>query len=182
MNVAVSNHDDRKALIAIGAVSALAFAFLVWLVYFNEARGPTPESVSMLPAVNATLNGASAVFIVLGYRFVRRRELERHRNAMVAAFACSTLFLVSYVIYHAYKGHTVFAGEGLIRPIYFFILITHIVLSAVALPLILTTFFYSLSRRFQTHRKVARWTLPLWLYVSVTGVLVFAILKTFNPA
>jgi putative membrane protein len=101
--------------------------------------------------------------------------------AMVAAFASSSLFLVSYVVYHALHGDTPFRGTGWIRPVYFFILISHIVLSVVVLPMVFTTFFFSLTRQFRRHRRIARWTLPLWLYVSVTGVLVFALLKVFNP-
>ncbi len=174
--------DNRTALAAIGTVSLAAIGFLFWLIYFNEGVGSdTPDPVRFLPAVNASLNGLSASFLVAGFVAIRRGRIDRHRMAMVAAFVSSSLFLVSYVVYHALHGDTPFRGTGWIRPVYFFILISHIVLSVVVLPMVFTTFFFSLTRQFRRHRRIARWTLPLWLYVSVTGVLVFALLKVFNP-
>lgn len=173
--------DNRRPLLAIGLVSAAAVGFLFWLIYFNEA-GAAPEAVAKLPAVNATLNGLSAVFLTIGWVQIRRRHLQAHRNLMLAAFVTSSLFLVSYIVYHTYHGDSSFQGQGLVRPIYFLILISHIVLSVVVLPLIFTTFFFSLSGQFRRHRALARWTLPMWLYVSVTGVLVFAFLKIFGSA
>jgi len=171
---------DRGPLLGIAAVSAAAFAFLIWLIYFNEGGGD-PEAVARLPAVNASLNALSTVFLVSGFAMIRRRRIEAHRRFMIAAFASSTLFLVSYVIYHSLHGDTPFQGQGPIRPVYFTILISHIVLSAVALPLVLTSFYFSLTTQFDRHRRVSRWTFPLWLYVSVTGVAVFFMLKIFNP-
>lgn len=174
--------DNRKPLWAIGIVSLVAIAFLFWLIYFNEqTSSEQAEAVAFLPAVNAMLNGLSAAFLVAGFVMIRRKDWRRHRNFMVAAFASSSLFLISYIVYHAFHGDTPFLGQGFIRPVYFFILISHIVLSVVALPLVFTTFYYSLTEQIGRHRTVARWTLPLWLYVSVTGVMVFFLLKTFNP-
>ena len=172
--------ERRAPLVVIGAVSAAALAFLVWLIYFNQARLFEPAAVAFLPAVNATLNGASAVCLVLGLLAIRAGARERHRRWMLSAFGFSAAFLVSYLIYHAAHGDTKFTGTGVVRPIYFFIRVSHIGLSAVALPLILTTFWFSLSGRFATHRKVARITFPLWLYVSVTGVAIFVFLKLFG--
>ena len=172
--------ESRAPLVGIAALSAVAFAALIWLIYFNEG-GDAPEAVAHLPAVNASLNGLSTIFLVLGYTMVRRRHVEAHQKFMTAAFASSTLFLISYVIYHSLHGDTPFQGQGLVRPVYFFVLISHIVLSAFALPLVLTSFFYALTSRFERHQRVSRWTFPIWLYVSVTGVVVFAMLRMFNP-
>jgi uncharacterized membrane protein YozB (DUF420 family) len=131
---------------------------------------------SVLPAVNATLNAISTIFLAVGWVFIRRRDMPRHRACMLAAFATSALFLTSYLVYHANVGSVPFQGQGPIRVVYFAILITHIVLAAAILPLALMTLSRALSRRFDRHRRIARWTLPLWLYVSVTGVVIYVML------
>lgn len=136
-------------------------------------------SVADLPAVNAVLNATAAVFLVAGYVFVRRRRLPAHRTCMIAAFLVSTAFLVTYTVYHARAGSVPFTGGGWIRPVYFAILITHIILAAAVLPLALVTLTRALRGRFDRHRAVARWTLPIWLYVSITGVLVYLMLYGF---
>ena len=133
-------------------------------------------TVSDLPAVNATLNAIAAALLVYGYILIRRRELERHRRVMLAAFGVSALFLVSYLVYHANVGSRPFPGRGPIRAVYFTILITHIVLAAAILPLALITLSRALRQRFDRHVPIARWTLPIWLYVSVTGVIVYLML------
>ena len=137
-------------------------------------------SINDLPAVNATLNGISAVLLVIGYILIRRRRIHQHRRVMIAAFATSTLFLICYVIYHANVGSKPFTGEGAVRTVYFFVLITHVVLAAAVVPMILLSFFTSLSGRLAVHRRLSRYTLPVWLYVSITGVLVFVMLKAFS--
>lgn len=175
-----SDFDRRVALPAIGAVSALAIAFLFWLIYFGPASGELAQSVAWMPWLNASLNAVSATCLVLGYRAIRQKKQDLHQRLMLGAFGASALFLVSYIIYHTLHGDTHFVAEGLIRPVYFFTLISHIVLSVVALPMVFATFYFSLTRRFATHRKLARWTFPLWLYVSVTGVLIVLMLKLFN--
>jgi uncharacterized membrane protein YozB (DUF420 family) len=131
---------------------------------------------TLLPAVNATLNGIATIFLAIGWTFIRRRDIARHRLCMIAAFVTSALFLISYVIYHANVGSVPFRGQGAIRTVYFAILITHIILAAVILPLALMTLSRALSRRFDRHRAIARWTLPIWLYVSVTGVVIYVML------
>ena len=131
---------------------------------------------TVLPAVNATLNAISAAFLAVGWVFIRQRQIHRHRLCMISAFVTSALFLTSYVIYHANVGSVPFTGQGAIRIVYFTILITHVVLAAVILPLALITLSRALSRRFDRHRKIARWTLPIWLYVSVTGVVIYVML------
>ena len=133
-------------------------------------------SVNDLPAINATLNGISGVLLVIGYLLIRARRIDQHRRVMLAAFATSSLFLVCYLVYHAQVGSVRFTRQGLVRPLYFTILITHVTLAAVTLPLALVTLSRGLKGRYPRHRAVARWTLPIWLYVSVTGVLVYVLL------
>lgn len=167
-------------LAGIVVVSLGLLAGLVWLIYFNKAALVPAAAVAFLPAVNATLNALAAAFLVRGLIAIHRGERERHERLMKSAFVFSALFLSSYLVYHAAHGNTPFQGQGLIRPVYFSVLISHIVLSAVALPLILTTFYFSLTGRFAAHRRIARVTFPIWLYVSVTGVLIFVLLKLFG--
>ena len=169
----------RKPFPAIVALSAVIAAFLIWLIYF-KGRVVAPDWVAALPAANATFNSLSALCLVMGYVNIRRRNLVVHKRFMLTATFFSALFLVSYITYHFFHGDTHFPGQGLIRAVYFFILITHIGLSMVALPLILATLWYSLTSRFQFHRRIARWTFPIWLYVSVTGVIVFFILRAYT--
>lgn len=176
---ALKNVSLYKAMIIIFIVSILAFLFLVWLLYFKETADTVEDWVYRLPALNATFNSISTLLLILGFREIKRRQFDKHMKYMLGAFAASTLFLVSYVIYHNFVGHTPFPGQGLIRPIYFFILITHIILSAAVVPLILTSFFFAFSGKFKSHRKLSRFTFPIWLYVSVTGVMIFFILRAY---
>jgi putative membrane protein len=128
------------------------------------------------PALNAVLNGTAAILLLTGYTFIRKRNVTAHRACMVAAFLTSTAFLISYLIYHARVGSVPFHGQGWIRPVYFFILFTHITLAAAIVPLALVTLSRALREQFDRHRKIARWTLPIWLYVSVTGVVIYFLL------
>jgi uncharacterized membrane protein YozB (DUF420 family) len=133
-------------------------------------------SVHDLPAVNATLNAISGVLLLIAYVFIRQRKVEQHRKLMLAAFATSGLFLVCYVVYHAQVGSVRFTRQGFVRPLYFSILITHVTLAVIVLPLAIVTLSRGLQARYPQHRKLARWTFPIWLYVSVTGVLVYVLL------
>jgi putative membrane protein len=146
-------------------------------------------SISLLPTLNAFLNASSSLFMIAGYIFIRRNNTIAHRNCMIGAVTSSGLFLVSYLVYHAIHGSTEFTGQGIVRPIYFFILITHIILAAVALPLVLTTFYRgwkaykpeAKKEHFFSHIKIARVTFPIWLYVSVTGIVVYLMLYHLYP-
>ncbi|PKL77290.1 MAG: DUF420 domain-containing protein [Candidatus Melainabacteria bacterium HGW-Melainabacteria-1] len=179
----LQSREKRLVLPAIFGVSALAIAFLFWLIYFKQNTALAPGSwVEQMPWVNATFNTISATCLLLGYLAIRRKQQKLHMRYMLTAFASSSLFLVSYIIYHSLHGDTRFLAQGLIRPVYFFTLISHIGLSIVALPLVFLTFYFSLTGRFAIHRKLARFTFPLWLYVSVTGVLIVLFLKFFNVA
>ena len=132
--------------------------------------------LAALPTVNAALNATSAVLLSLGYVAIRRRAVRLHRGCMLGAFVASTLFLVSYVTYHVQVGTTRFPGEGWVRPVYFSILGTHTLLAACIPPLALTTLVLALRGRFERHARLARWTFPTWLYVSVTGVVIYVLL------
>ena len=178
-------HGARNAVVAICAVSAAATTFLLWLVYVHAAPAEFAHRLTFLPALNAVLNGLSATALAVGFVFILRRRISAHRNAMLTAFVFSSLFLVSYITNHALHGDTIYPHYAAHRAFYLVMLASHVFLSIVALPLVLVTFFLSLSGRFAIHKKVARWTFPIWFYVSVTGVLVYlmlhAALKTPHP-
>lgn len=134
------------------------------------------------PAFNAVLNGVSALLLAAGYIFIRRKQVALHRAFMGAAFLTSTLFLISYLGYHYSAGTTRFAGQGWVRAVYFSILLSHTVLAVLIVPLVLTTLWRAVSGRFDRHRAIARWTLPIWIYVSVTGVVIYAMLYHLYPS
>ena len=138
--------------------------------------------ISDLPALNATLNAASAVLLLLAYRAIRGHRIEPHRKLMLAAAATSAVFLTSYLVYHAHVGSVRFTGQGPVRAAYFTILITHTILAVAIVPMVLRTLYLGLRRRDEPHRRLARWTFPLWLYVSVTGVVIYAMLYRLYPA
>jgi uncharacterized membrane protein YozB (DUF420 family) len=144
-------------------------------------------SFADLPIVNACLNGLSAVFLSSGFYFIRRKNQTAHRHCMIAAFVTSTLFLACYLTYHGYlayylhRGPTVFKEPGWFRPIYLTILLTHTALAVVIVPMVLVTLTRALRQRFDSHRKIARWTWPLWMYVSVTGVVIYLLLYQIFP-
>ncbi|PYX39939.1 MAG: DUF420 domain-containing protein [Acidobacteria bacterium] len=169
----------RAVLGTIVAASAAAISFLLWLLYVHQASAQLAAHWTFLPALNALLNGLSAIALCIGLYLIKHGDRRRHRTSMLFAFGFSSLFLISYIIHHALHGDTHFAGTGTVRPIYLSILASHVFLSIVALPLVLTTFFFSLSGRFAMHRSIARYTFPIWLYVSITGVIVFAFLKIY---
>ena len=130
-------------------------------------------SVSQLPSLNAALNSLSAILLIAGYLFIRSRNIKAHKTCMLAAFASSILFLSSYLVYHYQVGSVPFQGQGGIRLVYFTILLTHTILAITVVPLALVTLYRAFKERFDRHRRIARWTFPIWLYVSVTGVVVY---------
>lgn len=138
-------------------------------------------SFSDLPAVNATLNGLSAVLLAFGFYFIKRRNQAAHKKCMIAAFVTSTLFLICYLTYHAKAGRTVFKDPAWFRPWYLTLLFTHTVLAAVIVPLVLVTMNRALKLRFERHKLIARWTWPIWMYVSVTGVVIYLLLYKIFP-
>jgi putative membrane protein len=165
--------NERLALSVIGLVSAGVVAAVAVLLFGGPPAPGGSLDVSALPALNAVLNATSAVLLTVGYVFIRSRKIAAHLTCMLTAFGVSTLFLISYVIYHYHAGSRPFAGQGWIRPVYFTLLLTHIVLAAAIVPLALTTMYRALTGQFARHKWIARWTLPIWLYVSVTGVVIY---------
>jgi putative membrane protein len=171
-----SGRSLTQAIAAIVAVSAAASLFLFWLIYLHPAADAGGVRFAFLPAMNAVSNGLCAVALVIGYACVRARKIAAHRASMMTAFGFSVLFLVGYIAHHALHGDLRYPAHAALRTLYLWLLASHIVLAVVALPLVLVTFFFSLSGRIRLHRKIARWTLPLWLYVSVTGVITYDML------
>jgi putative membrane protein len=168
--------STRPAIAAILAISAAASLFIMWLVYVHPAVVGSGR-YAFLPALNAVLNGLSATALLIGYTFIRSHRIQAHRAAMITAFIFSSLFLISYLLHHYLHAEVRYPANGALGFVYYPLLISHIVLAAVALPLVLITFFFSLTGRIRQHRKVARWTFPLWLYVSVTGVITYVMLR-----
>ena len=177
-----TSSSDKKVFGVIGILSLTILAFLTWLIYFKPGADLSGELswVNSLPALNAFLNSLTSIFLVVGLTFIKKNKINWHKRAMFAATGTSALFLVSYITYHHFHGDTKFLSTGLIRPIYFGILISHILLSAIQVPLILSTLYLALTKNFAKHKKFARVTFPIWLYVSITGILIFILLKFFN--
>jgi putative membrane protein len=167
---------DRIALSIIGVLSCAIVAVVGALLLGHEPGRPWSAEVAALPALNASLNATSAALLAVGWAAIRRRRIALHRACMLGACAVSALFLVSYVTYHYLAGSRPFAGQGVIRWAYFPILVSHIVLAAAMVPFVLTTVYRALSGNFVRHVRIARLTLPVWLYVSVTGVVVYLLL------
>ena len=160
------------------AASLAVLLFLFWLIYGrNPQTVAAAEWVGQLPALNALLNGTTTLLLIAGYIAIKKRLITIHIRLMSGAVATSALFLTSYLFYHYYHGHTVFQETGWIRPLYFTLLISHILLSVVQVPLIGLTLLAALKKEYSQHKRLARWTLPIWLYVSVTGVAVFLFLR-----
>lgn len=171
--------SPRPVVGVIVVVSGLAVSFLLWLLYVHHASADFTGRWMFLPALNAVLNGLCAIALCVGFYFIKNGNREAHRKSMLLAFVFSSLFLVSYIANHAMHGDTIFPGHSAVRTLYLSILASHVILSIVALPMVLTTFFFSLTGRFAMHRRIARFTFPIWLYVSITGVVVFVFLKAY---
>jgi putative membrane protein len=171
----------RVAIPAILLLSAAAVGFLFWLIYAVDP-GHGGSRWAFLPATNAAFNAISAAAVIAGLVQIRRGNRRAHGACMAAALGASALFLAGYILHHSLHGDTRFLTQGWLRPTYFFILISHIILSIAVLPLVLTTVFFAATRRWPSHRALARWTWPVWLYVSITGVLVFVFLRFLDSA
>ncbi len=171
-----SRSGTGPAIAAILAISAAATLFLFWLIYVHPAAASATQ-YAFLPALNALLNGLSATALLIGFTLIKAHRIRAHRAAMITAFAFSTLFLVSYILHHALHGDVRYPAHAGLRGVYLPLLASHIILAIVALPIVLVTFYFSLSGRIPQHRNIARWTFPLWLYVSVTGVVTYVMLR-----
>jgi putative membrane protein len=171
--------DEKKSLKLITALSVsipLAVAVLLFMPFRLNLGA---EFVYFLPHLNAVINTATSLFLIAGLIFIKQNKIEYHRAAMTASFILGGLFLVSYVIYHASAESTSFGGEGWIRPVYFFILLSHIVLAAVVVPFVLFAMLYAWRGEYGRHRKVVKFAFPIWLYVSITGVLVYLMISPY---
>ncbi len=176
-NSIASEQNLRPVITRILALSGAAFLFLLWLLYFKARPEPDPSALSFLPALNALLNGLAATCICAGLIAIKLGKRRAHMGFMITAVVLSAVFLVSYVIYHNIHGDTRFVTEGWIRYLYFTILISHIASTVFALPLIMAAVYFAVTRRFSLHKRVVKYTAPLWLYVSVTGVAIYFLLK-----
>lgn len=169
----VSNAKAKQLSIIL---SSLIFLFLVWFIYSKNAVS-TSLDLSWVPLLNSILNGCSALSLGFGLNAILNKNQTTHKRWMLSALFFSACFLISYLIYHYFHGDTLFMGQGIIRPIYFFVLISHIILTIFVLPLILMTVFYAFTTQFQFHKKIAKWTFPLWMYVSITGIVIYLLQK-----
>ena len=169
-----------SVIITIIIVSALASALICYLVYLHAPTDVAGTQLRSLPFLNAVLNALSTIALLAGYREIRARRILHHRASMFGAFFFSSIFLVSYLVNFTLHGETHFNRLSAWWPFYWKLLTSHIILSVIALPMILITFFLSLTGRFPAHRRIARFTFPIWLYVSVTGVVVYAMLAAYR--
>lgn len=175
-----ANENIRPAIARILALSAAAFLFLVWLLFFRVTSEPDPDALSFLPPLNALLNGLAATCIVLGVFAIKNGHRRIHMSFMIAAVCLSVVFLLSYITYHSVHGNTIFTTEGWPRYLYYSVLISHISCTVFALPLIISAVFFAATKRFELHKKVVKYTVPLWLYVSITGVAIYFLLRAYS--
>ena len=162
-------------------VLSIAIPAVVTVLLYLPTDAQSGLNVRFIPMMNACINSSVSVLLLIGYYFIRQHKIAQHKLCMLSAVVMSAIFLILYVIYHYSVQETRFGGTGFIKVIYLFILLTHIVLAVVIVPLVLFTVFRALTGDFQRHKKVARWTFPLWLYVSVTGVLVYLMIAPYYP-
>ena len=171
--------NDTKYLILI-AVLSVAVPLLVALLLFVPQTGKLGDvDVTFLPKLHALLNSLTAIALLVGYRFIKKGNIRFHRFSMTTAFVLSAFFLISYVTYHYQAAPTSYGGEGILRTIYYFVLISHIILAAIIVPFVLLSVYFAISKQFNRHRRISRWTFPLWLYVAVTGVLVYFMISPY---
>ena len=164
---------------AIIGLSVVIYGVIALLAYIPPYEGLAGVDLTFLPMINAILNTFTTFFLVAAWVAIRKRQIDKHKRLILAAFGSTALFLVTYIIYHSLTASTPFGGTGIIRSIYFFILLTHIVLAAVIVPFALASAAYGLDMQVARHRRIARWTMPLWLYVSVTGVIVYLMIRPY---
>jgi len=170
---------DRRFFVFNALISVGALGLLAWLLLIHGGvKGPHVD-LSFMPAVNASLNALTSLLLLAGWAAVKNKRADVHRYFMVAATVTSSLFLICYLVYHSVHGDTKFGGVGALRPVYFSVLLSHVLLSAVVVPMLLTALWFAATKRFDKHMKVTRKLLPIWLYVSVTGVAIFFFLRAY---
>ncbi len=181
MPVSKSLIPDRYVVPVVGTLSAVIPLVVAVLLFMPKSQASPGFNVYVLPKINAFINSTVTVLLLAGYIFIRRRQVRRHKAAMLGAFVLSSVFLVSYVVYHFLAESTKFGGEGWVKSVYVFILSTHILLATTIVPLALFSIVHGLSEKFDKHRKIAKITLPIWLYVSITGVVVYLMISPYYP-
>ena len=177
--------NDKIFLPLIAILSVLVPTLVAVLLFVSAPKGTaSQELLNFLPALNAGINFTVFILLILGARFIKKKMVKQHRISMVSAFVLSSIFLLSYVAYHSLReaGHVTYGGEGAIKYIYYFILLTHILLSVPIIPLSMLSIYRALKNQLDKHRKLVKFTLPIWLYVSFTGVIVYLMAHVFNPA
>jgi putative membrane protein len=181
MNTSIQHKEKDKIFLPIIGVLSIAIPLVVAILMYmpNGIFGNTTIDVSRLPMFHAILNGSTAAFLILGITFIKNNNKTLHKASMLSAFGLSSVFLVSYVIYHSIAPQSTFGGEGLIRPIYFFILISHIILATTIVPFALLSTYRGITEQYSKHKKISRWTFPIWLYVSITGVAVYLFMQPY---
>jgi putative membrane protein len=170
--------NDKKIFRYIIALSVVVFGVVVVLYMLPKAEN-MPEWVKFLPTLNATINGTCSVLLLASLYAIKNKKVQTHKKLNITTFVLSSLFLVSYIIFHSFGVETKFPADNPLRPLYLFILITHIILAAVVLPLVLITFYFGLTAKYQKHRKIGRWSFPIWLYVTITGVVVYLMISPY---
>jgi len=179
---AIERVSDRSFFVFNAILSTLALSFIGWILLLRDRGGAGGADLRFLPAVNAALNGTAAILLAAGWVAARRRAIRIHQRLVVAAFAASAAFLVSYLVYHWVHGDTKYPGQGPLRVFYLAVLASHVLLSTVVVPGALTAFWFAWRRQFARHKKVTRVLMPIWLYVSVTGVLIWWMLRAATAA
>lgn len=174
----LSGLNEKKILKAIYVISAIVFLVVLILGMLPRAEN-TPQFIRFLPTLNAFLNGTCCILLVISYIQIRRKNIGMHKRLNLTAFILSTLFLVSYVTFHSFGVETRFPVDNPMRPFYLAILISHIILAAVVLPLVLISFYLGLTGKIDAHRKITRWSFPIWLYVTFTGVVVYLMISPY---
>ncbi|WP_439879934.1 DUF420 domain-containing protein [Pontibacter sp. MBLB2868] len=177
-NAQLTSSNDKKVLTVIALLS-VAIPVVVAILFFLPKSGESNVDVSYLPALHAILNSLTAIALLVGYYNIRKGNIKGHRASMLTAFGLSSIFLVSYVTYHFLGDRTVFGGDGALKYIYYFILLTHIVLAIAIVPLVLLSVYFGITNQLVRHRRISKWTFPIWLYVAVTGVLVYLLISPY---
>ncbi|HWV73104.1 MAG TPA: DUF420 domain-containing protein [Pseudosphingobacterium sp.] len=171
--------SDKAIFRLVWGVSIFVFVVVVLLQSKIITWKVIPDWVFFLPKLNAIINGTCTLLLLTSLYYIKRRDIQTHKKLNIATFILSALFLVSYIIYHSTGNEAKFGGQGFIRPIYFFILITHIILAAVVLPLVLFSFYRGMKMQVEKHKKLVRWSFPIWLYVTITGVIVYLMMAPY---
>ncbi|WP_226390551.1 DUF420 domain-containing protein [Penaeicola halotolerans] len=179
MSTLSSNQVDKKYSRLIAIVSVLIPIVVAVLLFVPAKLSLSAEWVYLLPKINAVINSLTSVLLILGFIFIKKKMINQHRAVMSSAFVLGALFLVSYVVYHASAPSTSFGGEGAIRTIYYVVLLSHILLAAIVVPFVLFAFYFALTQKIEKHKKIVKWTFPIWLYVSVTGVIVYLMISPY---